>query len=167
MQLAVYATLRWYVEQEAPGVESRMRSLPARDLLFQLPYLQRLQRRLLDCVPRGAAMHDPVVLVSCTVQQESTPGARIAHTSSGLVSPAHVPAPPSRPHSNLSHQHTHHHHHHSTICRPLPRLQCALSLVVKESFKLYKAVSEGIINLADTFFEMELHDASEHSSGMM
>jgi hypothetical protein len=52
------------VEQEAPGSESRMRSLGARDLLYQLPHLQRLQRRQLDCVPRGAAMNDPVVLVS-------------------------------------------------------------------------------------------------------
>lgn len=42
-QLSLYATLRWYVEQEAPGHESRMRSLGARDLLFQLPHLQRLQ----------------------------------------------------------------------------------------------------------------------------
>ena len=64
LQLSVYATLRWYVEQEASGAESRMRSLPPRDLLFQLPNLQRLQRRLLDCMPRGAATHDPVVLVS-------------------------------------------------------------------------------------------------------
>lgn len=59
----MYATLRWYVEQEAPGTESRLRGLGARDLLFQLPHLQRLQRRLLDCVPSGAAAHDPVVLV--------------------------------------------------------------------------------------------------------
>jgi hypothetical protein len=33
-------------------------------------------------------------------------------------------------------------------------LQLALSFVVQESFKLYKALSEGIINLADTFFKM-------------
>ena len=45
VQLSLYATLRWYVEQEAPGTESRMRSLGARDLLFQLPHLQRLQVR--------------------------------------------------------------------------------------------------------------------------
>lgn len=31
--------------------------------------------------------------------------------------------------------------------------------MVKESFKLYKAVSECVINLADAFFEMEYHDA--------
>ena len=31
--------------------------------------------------------------------------------------------------------------------------------MVKESFKVYKAVSEGVINLADAFFEMEYHDA--------
>lgn len=33
-----------------------------------------------------------------------------------------------------------------------------LSLVVRESFKIYKATSEGIINLADKFFEMNYHD---------
>jgi hypothetical protein len=37
----------------------------------------------------------------------------------------------------------------------------ALGLVVKESFKVYKAVSEGVINLADAFFEMEYHDAAK------
>lgn len=31
--------------------------------------------------------------------------------------------------------------------------------MVKESFALYKAVSEGIINLADSFFEMDYLDA--------
>jgi hypothetical protein len=50
-------------------------------------------------------------------------------------------------------------------------LQFSLSLVVKESFKVYKAVSEGIINLADAFFEMEAHDAggrrSAHLLGWM
>ncbi|PSC73445.1 clathrin assembly [Micractinium conductrix] len=98
-QLTVYSAIRWGVEQEGPGVESRLRGLPARDLLFQLPHLQRLQRRQLDCMPRGAATHDPVVLF-------------------------------------------------------------ALSLVLKESFQLYKAVSEGVINLAGAFFEMEYHDAT-------
>lgn len=33
-----------------------------------------------------------------------------------------------------------------------------LSLVVRESFKIYKAISEGIINLADKFFDMNYHD---------
>jgi hypothetical protein len=28
-------------------------------------------------------------------------------------------------------------------------------MVVKESFKLYKAISEGVINLADAFFELD------------
>ena len=33
--------------------------------------------------------------------------------------------------------------------------QAALYVVLKESFKLYKALSEGLINLADCFFEMD------------
>ncbi len=41
----------------------------------------------------------------------------------------------------------------------LAPVQYALGFVVKESFTLYKAVSEGIINLADSFFEMDYLDA--------
>lgn len=40
-----------------------------------------------------------------------------------------------------------------------PVVQAALFAVLKESFRIYKAVSEGIINLADKFFEMEYLDA--------
>ena len=32
--------------------------------------------------------------------------------------------------------------------------QESLAIVAKESFKVYKAISEGLINLADRFFEM-------------
>ena len=38
-------------------------------------------------------------------------------------------------------------------------LQQSLLTVLKESFKVYKAISEGLINLADRYFEMEYHDA--------
>jgi hypothetical protein len=44
-------------------------------------------------------------------------------------------------------------------------VQYALGLVVKESFTLYKSVSEGVINLADNFFEMEYLDAGEPGAG--
>ena len=37
--------------------------------------------------------------------------------------------------------------------------QQSLLTVLKESFKVYKAISEGLINLADRFFEMEYLDA--------
>lgn len=63
-QLETYGVISWYVEQEQPGAQSRLRSMGARDLLYQLPFLQRLQRRLLDCVPKGQTARDPVVLVS-------------------------------------------------------------------------------------------------------
>lgn len=42
-----------------------------------------------------------------------------------------------------------------------PVVQAALFAVLKESFRIYKAVSEGIINLADKFFEMEYLDAQK------
>ncbi|KAK9705866.1 hypothetical protein RND81_07G087800 [Saponaria officinalis] len=38
-------------------------------------------------------------------------------------------------------------------------IQYALALVLKESFKIYCAINDGIINLVDMFFEMTKHDA--------
>ncbi|XP_047308281.1 putative clathrin assembly protein At2g01600 [Impatiens glandulifera] len=38
-------------------------------------------------------------------------------------------------------------------------IQYALALVLKESFKVYCAINDGIINLVDKFFEMPKHDA--------
>ncbi|CAJ1975853.1 unnamed protein product [Sphenostylis stenocarpa] len=38
-------------------------------------------------------------------------------------------------------------------------LQYALALVLKESFKIYCALNDGIINLVDMFFDMTRHDA--------
>ncbi|XP_054807481.1 putative clathrin assembly protein At5g57200 [Prosopis cineraria] len=38
-------------------------------------------------------------------------------------------------------------------------IQYALALVLKESFKIYCAVNDGIINLVDVFFDMSRHDA--------
>ncbi|GAB2300292.1 hypothetical protein Dimus_034328 [Dionaea muscipula] len=38
-------------------------------------------------------------------------------------------------------------------------IQVALSLVASESMKIYTAISDGIINLVDKFFEMRHHDA--------
>uniref|UniRef100_A0A7N0TH31 AP180 N-terminal homology (ANTH) domain-containing protein n=1 Tax=Kalanchoe fedtschenkoi TaxID=63787 RepID=A0A7N0TH31_KALFE len=38
-------------------------------------------------------------------------------------------------------------------------IQYALALVLKESFKIYCGINDGIINLVDMFFEMSRHDA--------
>ncbi|KAA8522713.1 hypothetical protein F0562_009125 [Nyssa sinensis] len=38
-------------------------------------------------------------------------------------------------------------------------IQYALALVLKESFKIYCAINDGIINLVDLFFDMSKHDA--------
>ena len=51
-------------EQEHSGEQSRLRQLPAQELLFQMPFLQKLLQRLLDCKPTGAASHDAVVQAS-------------------------------------------------------------------------------------------------------
>ena len=45
------------------GGTSRLRSLGSKDLLSQLPMLQHLLQRLVDCKPSGQALHDPVVQV--------------------------------------------------------------------------------------------------------
>lgn len=39
--------------------------------------------------------------------------------------------------------------------------QASLLLVLTESFRLYKSISEGLINLADRFFEMEYLEAQK------
>lgn len=62
-QLEVFSAIAWHVDLEKSGEASRLKGLSTKDLLQQLPYLQRLQRRLVDCVPRGQAMRDDVVLV--------------------------------------------------------------------------------------------------------
>ncbi|KAK9813333.1 hypothetical protein WJX73_000925 [Symbiochloris irregularis] len=94
-QLEVYNQISWYQEGE-----SKMRTLGGKEMLSQLPLLQHLLQRLVDCKPTGQATHDPVV-------------------------------------------------------------QASLLLVLTESFRLYKAISEGLINLADRFFEMEYLEAQK------
>jgi hypothetical protein len=99
-QLSAAKSIGWTIESEGGTGESKLRNLPPRELLIQLPSLQRLLRRLTDCVPRGQAATDPVVLFS-------------------------------------------------------------LSLILKESFRIYKATSEGIINLASVFFELDVVEATK------
>ena len=50
-------------EQEVNGGTSKLRTLSSKDLLVQLPMLQHLLQRLVDCKPSGQATHDPVVQV--------------------------------------------------------------------------------------------------------
>lgn len=40
-----------------------MRNLEGKQMLTQLPILQHLMQRLVDCKPTGQATHDPVVQV--------------------------------------------------------------------------------------------------------
>ncbi len=55
-------------EAEEPGTESRLRNLPP----AELPVMQRLMDRLIDCLPRGAAARDWVVQMALlTVAKES------------------------------------------------------------------------------------------------
>ena len=64
-QLEVFHSTKWRIEDEpSSGTESRLKDMPVRDLLHVMPALQRLQRRLCDCVPHGRAVMDGVVFVS-------------------------------------------------------------------------------------------------------
>jgi hypothetical protein len=63
-QLDVFTAAGWRVDEEEAGKQSKLRTIPPSELLLLLPGLQRLQRRLVDCVPHGQAATDDVVLVS-------------------------------------------------------------------------------------------------------
>ncbi|PKA57937.1 Putative clathrin assembly protein [Apostasia shenzhenica] len=76
----------------------KTRELDTVELLVQLPALQQLLIRLINCQPQGAAVYNLVI-------------------------------------------------------------RLALTMVAAESSKIYNAISDGIINLVDKFFDMQRHDA--------
>lgn len=94
--LDAYFHTGWYADLETSDKESVLRGMSIADLLETLPRVQKVQRRLIDCRPTGAACQNDNTLL-------------------------------------------------------------ALSLVVRESFKIYKAINEGIINLVDKFFQMDYY----------
>ena len=61
--LDVYHHTGWYSGLEKSGGESKMRMLGCNELLDQLPRIQKIQRRLVDCMPHGAAKHNDNTLV--------------------------------------------------------------------------------------------------------
>ena len=63
-QLEVYRTQKWrFNDNMSSGEDSILKDMPVKDLLLLMPELQRLQRRIVDCVPHGAASMDNVVMV--------------------------------------------------------------------------------------------------------
>lgn len=93
-RLECFRVLKYDVEIDPP----RTKELDTPDLLEQLPALQELLFRVLDCQPEGAAVQNHII-------------------------------------------------------------QLALSMVVTESTKIYQALTDGIDNLVDKFFEMQRNDA--------
>ncbi|CAE6199897.1 unnamed protein product [Arabidopsis arenosa] len=93
-RLECFRVLKYDVEVDPP----RTKDLDTPDLLEQLPALQELLFRVLDCQPEGAAVQNHII-------------------------------------------------------------QLALSMVISESTKIYQALTDGIDNLVDKFFEMQRNDA--------
>ncbi|CAH2079485.1 unnamed protein product [Thlaspi arvense] len=93
-RLECFRVLKYDVEIDP----SKTKDLDTPDLLEQLPALQELLFRVLDCQPQGAAVQNHII-------------------------------------------------------------QLALSMVVTESTKIYQALTDGIDNLVDKFFEMQRNDA--------
>jgi hypothetical protein len=134
--------------QAAPPAASSLKDCNAELLLERLPRMQRLMLRMLACVPEGAATQHPVCLVSapCPVPPPCmslacalrTPCARAEQEACTPARPLTAPPPPPR---------------------PAPAAQTASGWVLRESKAVYRAASEGVINLADKFFEMERSNA--------
>ncbi|XP_023635111.1 putative clathrin assembly protein At5g35200 isoform X2 [Capsella rubella] len=93
-RLECFRVLKYDVEIDPP----KTKDLDTPDLLEQLPALQELLFRVLDCQPEGAAIQNHII-------------------------------------------------------------QLALTMVISESTKIYQALTDGIDNLVDKFFEMQRTDA--------
>lgn len=119
-----------------------MRALTTELLLQQLPMLQRLMNRLIDCRPTGAASQDHVVQVRHCLLSELP---RLQRPGEVLLN-LHLRRALKHPCEAVD-----------AVCM----LQAALFYVLKESFKVYKAISEGLINLADKFFDMDYFNAQK------
>jgi hypothetical protein len=146
----------------------KLKDCPTPELLQHLPRMQRLMGRLLMCVPEGAAAIHPIILVSSTV----------VYAMFCFIMPCvciSAPPPPLSLYLLLlvSHRHQQLHIPCSVVCSfkqccccclLLLLLQTSCSWVLKESRAVYKAASEGVMNLADKFFEMERAQALQVGS---
>jgi hypothetical protein len=148
-----------------PAAPVSLRDCGAADLLEHLPSMQRLMLKAVGVAPVGAAAKHPLCLVrgGATQRPPCAQGAalRMPHaapasqaqpppTDGGASSPAtwRLPPPPRRRRAPLpSHPPT------------PPTRQAAASWALRESRAVYRAASEGVVNLADVFFDMGRDDA--------
>ncbi|KAK6242333.1 hypothetical protein SCA6_007722 [Theobroma cacao] len=142
-RLECFRILKYDIEAErlprpAQGQDkgySRTRELDSEELLEQLPALQQLLYRLIGCRTSLLSLQPEGAAIGNYVIQYA------------LALPRFVSVPPF-----------------STLSKIIREISPCFSKknvekVLKESFKIYCAINDGIINLVDKFFEMPRHEA--------
>jgi hypothetical protein len=126
--------------------------------------MQRLMLRAIACIPEGAAAFNPLCLVGCWGEDQVGRAGGVWDDGAPVPLPPglHGPAPlqTSRPHAPLRPCQT------PDAPSPAPRRpQTSAGWVLRESKAVYRAASEGVINLADKFFEMDRANAMKCVAG--
>ncbi|KAE9601056.1 putative ANTH domain-containing protein [Lupinus albus] len=176
-RLECFRILQYDIEAErlnkpAEGQEkgySKTRDLNSEKLMEQLPALQQLLYRLVGCRPEGAAVSNNVLQYALALvcrdfclSKESSFGQFYQHPKKPLLTPIRtIYTDGWCIHLGVSSD--------FWVYIESPSLHMELviqnlyidwsEIVLKESFKIYCAINDGIINLVDKFFEMPKHEA--------